>query len=55
MPDNSTAAALAIAVNQGGTATTNAIVLMQPGRRPSPAIPPRADASVKAFHGVRVV
>jgi uncharacterized protein with GYD domain len=28
MPDNSTAAALALAVNQGGSATTNTIVLM---------------------------
>ncbi len=28
MPDNSTAAALALAVNQGGTATANTIVLM---------------------------
>ncbi len=28
MPDNATAAALALAVNQGGTATTNTIVLM---------------------------
>ena len=28
MPDNSTAAALALAVNQDGMATTNAIVLM---------------------------
>ena len=28
MPDNSTAAAFALAVNQGGSATTNTIVLM---------------------------
>ena len=28
MPDNATAAALALAVNQGGTATTNTVVLM---------------------------
>ena len=30
MPDNVTAAALALAVNQAGTATTNTVVLMTP-------------------------
>lgn len=30
LPDNATAAALALAVNQGGGATTNTVVLMTP-------------------------
>ena len=33
MPDNSTAAAFALAVNQGGAATTNTIVLIRGGSR----------------------
>jgi hypothetical protein len=47
MPDNSTAAALALAVNQDGTATTNAIVLMTTeevdaaGKRRSPTASPQ--------------
>jgi uncharacterized protein with GYD domain len=49
MPDNSTAAALALAVNQGGTATTNTIVLMTPeevdaaGKKTIAYSPPRKD------------